>query len=225
MSETDSFIEEVSEEVRRDHLYGVFKKYGWIAIAAVLLIVGAAAFNEWRKSQLLAANEAAGDKLLEALEVEDPAGRVSALETIVFDDPGKQALVKLQEASMLTEDGRLEEAAAVYESVAGMSEAGPIYTDLAKLKLVMSNPDLEAASDIIEELSTLDRPYRLLALEQRALAAIRTGQNEAALEDLLAILSDSLTSQDLRDRAQQLTIVLGGEVPQAPALLTPDGDG
>ena len=225
MSETDSFIEEVSEEVRRDRLYGVFKKYGWIAIGAVLLIVGAAAFNEWRKAQEAARNQAAGDQILAALEEEDAAGRVAALETIVFDDPGKQALVKLQEAAMLIEDGRVEEALAVYEGVASLEGAGKIYTDLAKLKLVLTDPTAEGAADTIQELISLDSPYRLLALEQRALAAIRAGENDAALQDLLSILSDSLTSQDLRDRAQQLTIVLGGEVPEVPTLLTPDGNG
>jgi len=59
VSETDSFIDEVSEEVRRDQLYGVFRKYVWIALGAVFLIVGAAAFNEWRKAQTRSANQQA----------------------------------------------------------------------------------------------------------------------------------------------------------------------
>ena len=51
MSDTDSFIDEVTEEVRRDRLFGLMKRYGWIAALAVLLIVGGAAWNEWRKAQ------------------------------------------------------------------------------------------------------------------------------------------------------------------------------
>ena len=31
MSNPDSFIEEVTEEVRRDKLFALFRKYGWIA--------------------------------------------------------------------------------------------------------------------------------------------------------------------------------------------------
>ena len=42
MSDTDSFIEEVSEEVRRDKLYATFKKYGWIAALFILVVVGGA---------------------------------------------------------------------------------------------------------------------------------------------------------------------------------------
>ncbi len=51
MSDTDSFIDEVSEEVRRDRLYATFRRYGWIAILAVLLLVAGATWNEWRKGQ------------------------------------------------------------------------------------------------------------------------------------------------------------------------------
>ena len=45
MSETDSFIDEVNEEVRRDRLYAALRRYGWIAIVAVLAIVGGAALT------------------------------------------------------------------------------------------------------------------------------------------------------------------------------------
>ena len=36
MSDTDSFLQEVSEELRRDRLYRNIRKYGWIAILFVL---------------------------------------------------------------------------------------------------------------------------------------------------------------------------------------------
>ena len=41
MSDTDSFLQEVSEELRRDRLYRNIRKYGWIAILLVIVIVGA----------------------------------------------------------------------------------------------------------------------------------------------------------------------------------------
>ena len=34
MSNPDSFIDEVTEEVRRDRLFAVFRKYGWIGVLA-----------------------------------------------------------------------------------------------------------------------------------------------------------------------------------------------
>ena len=39
MSETDSFLQEVSEELRRDKLYRNMRKYGWIGVLLVIIIV------------------------------------------------------------------------------------------------------------------------------------------------------------------------------------------
>ena len=38
MSDTDSFIDEVTEEVKRDRLFAMMKRYGWIAVVIVLLL-------------------------------------------------------------------------------------------------------------------------------------------------------------------------------------------
>ena len=51
MSLNDSFIQEVSDEVRRDRLFGLFRRYGWVAACLILFLVGGAGINEWRKSQ------------------------------------------------------------------------------------------------------------------------------------------------------------------------------
>ncbi|MEL6318680.1 MAG: hypothetical protein AAFR16_13700, partial [Pseudomonadota bacterium] len=37
--ETDTFIDEVTEELRRDRLFALFKRYGPFAIGAVVLLV------------------------------------------------------------------------------------------------------------------------------------------------------------------------------------------
>ena len=39
MSNNDSFIDEVNDEVRRDRLYGMVRRYGWIAVVLIALIV------------------------------------------------------------------------------------------------------------------------------------------------------------------------------------------
>ncbi|WP_159075214.1 hypothetical protein [Celeribacter baekdonensis] len=40
MSQTDSFIDEVTEEVRRDKFYAFLRRFGWIGILAVCVLVG-----------------------------------------------------------------------------------------------------------------------------------------------------------------------------------------
>ncbi|MGR3466542.1 MAG: hypothetical protein ACU0CI_01575, partial [Shimia sp.] len=68
MSETDSFIAEVDEEVRRDRMMGYLRRYGWIAVLLILIIVGGTAYNEWSKARSEASAQATGDALTAALE-------------------------------------------------------------------------------------------------------------------------------------------------------------
>ena len=42
MSNPDSFINEISEEVRRDRLYALLRRWGWVAALIVIGIVGGA---------------------------------------------------------------------------------------------------------------------------------------------------------------------------------------
>ena len=51
VSNPESFIDEVTEEVRRDRLFAIFRKYGWIGVVIVLGVVGGTAYNEWSKSK------------------------------------------------------------------------------------------------------------------------------------------------------------------------------
>ena len=50
-NQNDSFIDEVTEELRRDRLYAAFRRYGWIAILAVLLLVAGVVWREYSRSQ------------------------------------------------------------------------------------------------------------------------------------------------------------------------------
>ena len=70
MSETDSFIAEVTEDVRRDRLFRLFRRYGWIPALAIVAIVSGTAYNEWAKTLAETEAQNRGDRLLAALEIE-----------------------------------------------------------------------------------------------------------------------------------------------------------
>ncbi|NND40581.1 MAG: hypothetical protein HKO04_00730, partial [Silicimonas sp.] len=87
--------------------------------------------------------------------------------------------------------------------------------DLATLKSVILSSDEVAPEDRIARLSPIavpGSPYRLLALEQIALAEIETGDTDKALETLTGIAADAGVTQDLRTRVTQLIVALGGEI-------------
>ena len=216
VSEQDSFINEVTEEVRKDRLYALYRRYGWIAAVAVVLLVGGAAVNEWRKASAEAQAQAAGDVLLTALREETPEGRVSALAGVeVSGEAGQRAIILLIKAAAEVEADNPGAARDILEGLAGDESAPQRFRDLATLKSTMLAAGTVAPEQRIARLSPIaipGSPYRLLALEQIALAEVESGDADKALDTLTRIWQDADATQDLRRRVSQLIVALGGEL-------------
>ncbi len=216
VSSQDSFINEVTEEVRRDKLFRLMRRYGWIAVAFVMLVVGGAAVFEWQRAQARAEAEAAGDALLNALSEDAPEARAEVLAAIDGESAGRNAIVRLFQAAAEIEAGEDERALATLEDIAVDAEAPSVYRDLAVLKSVMISD--AAPEERIARLEPLTRPgnlFRLLAIEQRALAEVELGQTETAIKTLNGILADAEQTEGLRRRASWLIVALGG-TPEDP---------
>jgi len=171
VSDNDSFIQEVTEEVRRDRLFRLMRRYGWIAILAILLLVGGAAWNEWRKSQARETAQAFGDSMLAAMSQPDREARASALAEIDAPNPEAAAILGLLTAAETA--GRNTEAAATrLLEIADRPETGPVYRRIAILKAVTlpgSGLDADTRRQRLEGLVTEGGIVRLLAEEQLAL--------------------------------------------------------
>ncbi len=217
MSESDSFIEEVTEEVRRDKLFAFFRKYGWIAILAVVVLVGGAAINEWQKASQRAAAQALGDAVLAAMAQPDAAARADALGAIGAGDDDTRVFLGLLEASERNAGDR-EAALGILDRISGDGATPAIYRDLAALKAVIIRGSDMNRDDRLAALGALSKagsPFRAAALEQTALAYIDFGNNDQAIDVLLSILDEPDATQGLLQRAQQLIVALGGTLPEA----------
>lgn len=216
MSNNDSFIEEVTEEVRRDRLFRLMRRYGWIAVLAVLLLVGGAAWTEWRRAKAEAAAEAAGDGLSAALATEGAAARAGALAALTLA-PGTEAPRGMLLAAAQAEAGDAAAAAATLAELAADPAQPRVWRDLAALKrLLLLGADLPPADRLaaLEPLATPGAPFRVLAVEQQALARLEAGERTAAIGLLDGLIQDQEASLGLRLRAAQLMVALGGR-PEA----------
>lgn len=223
MSDTDSFIEEVTEEVRKDQLYGYYRKYGWIAGVLIALVVGGAAYIEWSKSQAETAAQVRGDAIATALENPDAASRVAALDSIATNEDAASALIALQKAAVLAEDGQAAAAVTVLNTLADNAAVPQIYRDMARFKaLILRGKDMDQSERMaaLDILATPGNGFRPLALEQIAVAKLDAGDTEGAIAQLSQLLSEPDISREMRQRAVQLLVSLGGEIPAISQLLS-----
>ncbi|MDR5651372.1 hypothetical protein [Ruixingdingia sedimenti] len=217
MSNTDSFIDEVAEEVRRERLFRLYRRYGWIVVLVIVAIVGAAAAYEWQKASRRADARAFGDAVLAALDAPDAPARRAALAGIAAGGPEQAALLALlaSDAGVATgEDGDRAAALAALDAVAGDATLDPMWRDLAVLRRVSAAGEAMTADDrraALQPLTAPGRPYRPLAQEQVALLDLAAGDHEAALAAFRALVDDQEATEALRRRAAQMVVVLGGE--------------
>lgn len=208
-NQSDTFIDEVTEELRRDRLYGAMRRYGWIVVLAIVAVVGFTAWREYSAAQDRAAAQAWGDAILAAEAENDPAA-------VLAVDPrgsaGRQALTGLLAAGAQTDpDARAQ-------ALQGVADAQPdsVLGELAQLKLVMAQgAQMDAAERdaILTRLSRAGAPFELLALEQKAVALIGAGRPEDAITLIRQIQDKDGLTEALRRRLSEMMIALG-ETPE-----------
>lgn len=199
MSESDSFIQEVSEEIRQDRMFRLWKRYAPYVIGAIIVIVGAAAVWNWMQHRaVLEARETGGAFIAAEL------GSVEAQEALVEEiDDEAEVVAQLRLASALLVNDQADRAAEVYRTVAAREDLAPPYRHLAVLNAVKLEAESAEPGALIGELAPLveeDAPYRPLALELRALLHLQAGDAAAAREDLEAVLAAPAVTAETRRR-------------------------
>ena len=152
----------------------------------------------------------------EELDVDGPVERVGDAATVLG----------LLKAAADAEASNRDAALAILDGLAAREDLPPLYTDLAALKAVVlrgADQDRAARLAVLDRLAEPGRPYRLIALEQKALALYEFGNNNEAVAILQAILEEPQVTQSLLQRAQQLIVAMGGTLPQAEAEATDNG--
>lgn len=217
MTQSDSFINEVTDEVRRDRLFGYMRRYGWIGILAVIGIVGGASWFEWQKYSVQSGAQAFGDKILAGLKADDP---VAALKAVTASG-SQQALARMSEAAALAEADLPAEAYAALKPVMDDASLPKSLRDLAGLKAAMLPGDAmpaDARTALLDRLAAPGAPYRPLAMERQAVALIAAGDTAGAIAKAQEILAEPGLTPGLQQRANELIVALGGEPPKMSSL-------
>lgn len=216
MSDSDSFISEVSEEVRRDRMFALWRKYGPFVIGAIVLIVAAAGMKAYLDAQERTAAQEAGGALIAASEgdLDEQTAALSALAESA-DHDGARLLAELRAAGVVAASGDAAAAAEAYDRVAASAAADPLLQDFAVYRATMlrgATMEPSAFADVLSPIANGSGPFRLLAMEARGIALVRAGDQMAGEEELRAAHSDEGAPQAMRQRIEVLMTAIGGSL-------------
>ena len=204
-------FQEVDEEVRKERLLQLWQRYGNVLIAVcILIVVGVGGWRgyEWWQNRKAAESGAAFESAVRLAETGKHQEAEAAFAKLAADgSAGYRPLARLREAAELA---GTDKAAAVkaYDDIAADRNAGPVIQDLAAVRAGLLLVDTAPYSEILKRLepqTAAEKPFRHTARELLALSAWKSGDMAAAKQWATMIITDPLTPQGTRSRAEVLT--------------------
>lgn len=216
----DQFTREVDEEYRRDQVMRLWKRYGTLAIGAlVLVVVGVAGWTFWQNQQQSAA-EQASLRMFEAsrLMAEERTGEArEILADLSTGAPAGTATLARMRLAAATAETDPAAGAEAFDAIARDGAAPRALRDLAQLRAAMLRLDTapDQALPVLQGLAAPEGTFRHTAREQLGLAALRRGDFETAGRWFDEIATDPATPQALRGRLELYAAVVAAG-PVAP---------
>ena len=220
----EAFLREVDEELRRDDLAKLWKRWGRLLV--VLIAVALIAFGGWlwwRDYQSKQAG-AEGEKLSAAIEQlgrNQIDGAAPALKELSQSDrAGYRTAARMASASIAAQKGDPQAALAAFAAVQKDDDAAPAFKELALIRQTTLEFDTLAPDQVIQRMQPLAQkgsPWFGSAGELVAVAHLKAGRSAQAGAIFAALAADPAVPASIRSRAAQMASVTGVDIN--PALL------
>lgn len=214
------FFSEVQEEVRRERWMALWKSYGGIIIAAVVLLVVAVAGYEIWKSSSAGNSEERTDTLvaaLQPLELGNYKDAVASLNALRGETSGDfRAIAMLSEAKARIGDKDMTGAVATLDAIAADSGVSRNLRDLASVYSAYLQLDTASFDEInsrLAPLTTEGSPWRSSALDLIGLSAYRNGKMDVARQQFQTLSTDPGSPPSVRQRALATLDAIGNVTP------------
>ena len=214
-NESDSFMRELEEEVRRAKLAKLWNAYGLYVIGAVVVMLGGIiGWQQWTASQLRA-SEAAGARFIAAV-TQAGSGKADeaakSLREITTSGPQAYAtLARLRLAADALKAGNTDEASKTFDAVIADPNADELLKNFARLQsasLKLGTSGWTEAKNQLNDLAKDSSPWKYSARELIGLGAYKAGDMAAARQAFEPLLADVSAPSSLRARAEMLMSVI-----------------
>ena len=212
----ETFLREVDENLRRDQLQDIARKYGaWIAVGVVLLLAATGGWIYWLDRQAKAA--AGHSEVLTQIYADIGAGKLTTvpqrLDALAGDTDGAlKASAMLTRAAVAVEQNDRPLAIAKFRQIADDDGLPQPYRDLALIRSMAIEFDTLRPEQVIARLQPLTKPgnpWFGSAGELTGMALIKQGKKLEAGRLFAAIAADQQVSESIRARSVQIAGTLG----------------
>jgi hypothetical protein len=221
---SETFIREVDEELRRDQLKALWKRFGpafiGVCVLVVVITAGYRGWIWWHERQAAQA----GDRFLAALEQiqsGNSADGDAALQAIAAEgSAGYSALARLRLAGEKAGAGDKEQALAAFDALADDGSISAPLRDLARIRaalIALDTGDLDGAKSRADPLNVPGNPWRHAAREVLGTAAYQVGDLQRARDIFAEIQEDAQTPPDLWIRSGLMISLIDGQLEAPPA--------
>ena len=224
----ETFLREVDENLRRDQLRGVAKRFGPLIVAAVVLLL--AAVGGWLYWQDKQQKDAARESEQMAVVYKDIAAgnlatvpqRLDALATGGSDAVRASAL--FTRAAVALEQNDRPTAIAKYHQVADDKGLPAPYRDLGLIRATTLEFDALKPEQVIARMQPMTKPgnpWFGSAGELTGMALIKQGKKLEAGRQFAAIAADRQVPDSIRARAVQIAGTLGVDATASLSSIAP----
>ena len=212
------FIDEVDEEVRRERMQSLWKRWSPLIIGvAVVLLLAVGGWQFWQKYQAdkAAAASAAFTAALNEAQAGKPLDAAKSFGELAGTAGGGYAVLsRFQQAANLIEGKDIAGAIKAYDAIAADSAVDGQLRDLARYLAVLHGLDTLAPADAQKRLDAVSAasPWAASVTELKALAALKAGDKDTARKLLTGLADNAVAPSGLRGRAAEMLAALGGPV-------------
>jgi hypothetical protein len=213
--QTDHFMREVQDEMRRERLARTWDRYGVFFVAGAVLLVLAVGGYKYAEYRSLSSRQAAGLEFESAarLAAQGKAGEAhQAFEAMVKNaPPGYGSLARLRNAGAYAAEGKRDEAVAAYDAISKDTSADPLLRDFATLQAGLLRVDVADWTEMqnrLKDLTNENNAWRAPARELLGLAAMKAGNQDEARKAFEQILADTAVPPSTAERARIMMTIL-----------------
>ncbi len=223
-NESDTFLREVDEELRKERVNRFMTQYGWALIAGLVLFLAAIGGWIWWQNRQQQQAGAQGEALISALD-EIEAGNLKAAEPKVAElaessRDGYRVAALFTRANLQLQSGNRAAALATLRTIAGDEDAAEPFRQAALVRQTALEFDTLQPQAVVQRLEPLARPGQPWfgsAGEMVAVAYLKMGQQQRAGQLFQRIGRDETVPPTLRTRAVQMAGSLGFNALEEPA--------